>query len=72
MWIENAIFEAHVACGSMERHDHLCAVFPRSARKNRTPTEIKYSGSRAGVPSGPRAAEGKNADRVSRDIECCA
>ena len=31
--------------GSMVRYNHLCAVFPRSARKNRTPTEIKYRGS---------------------------
>jgi len=28
--------------------DHLCAVFPREARKNRTPTKTKY-----------RSAEGK-------------
>jgi hypothetical protein len=28
--------------------DHMCAVFPRGARKNRTPTEMKY-----------RSAEGK-------------
>src|SRR5215213_9585941 len=28
--------------GSMVRYDHRCAVFPRSARKNRTPTEIEY------------------------------
>jgi hypothetical protein len=34
---------------------HMCAVFPRIARKNRTPTERTY-----------RSAEGKNADRVSR------
>jgi hypothetical protein len=32
----------------MVRYDYLCAVFPRSARKNRTPTKIKY-----------RSAEGK-------------
>src|SRR5258705_6587909 len=30
---------ADSACGSMVRCDHLCAVFPRSARKNRTPTK---------------------------------
>src|SRR5215210_7070261 len=33
----------------------LCSVFPRRARKNRTPKTIKY-----------RSAEGKKADRVSR------
>ena len=32
----------------MVRDDHLCAVFPREARNNRTSTEIKE-----------RAAEGK-------------
>jgi hypothetical protein len=30
------------ACGSKVLYDQLCAVFPRGARKNRTPTEIKY------------------------------
>jgi len=46
------------ACGSIVRDAHLCAVFPRSARKNRTPTKRKY-----------RSAEGKkNADRVTRVI----
>jgi hypothetical protein len=47
-------FEADSACGSMVLYDHLCSVFPRGARKNRTPTEIRY-----------RSAEGKNADRVT-------
>src|SRR5215213_1026636 len=28
--------------GSMVCDDHMCAVFPRGARKNRTPTEMKY------------------------------
>jgi hypothetical protein len=35
--------------------DHLCSVYPRFARINRTPTKIKEC-----------FAEGKNADRVSR------
>ena len=30
------------ACGSMVLCDQLCSVFPRSARKKRTPTEITY------------------------------
>src|SRR5258706_13410519 len=47
-------FEADSACGSMVLYDHLCPVFPRGARKNRTPTEIRH-----------RFAEGKNADRVT-------
>jgi hypothetical protein len=47
-------FEADSACGSMVLYDYLCSVFPRYARKNRTPTEIRY-----------RSAEGKNADRVT-------
>jgi uncharacterized Fe-S cluster-containing protein len=33
----------------MVLYDHLCSVFPRGARKNRTPTEIRR-----------RSAEGKN------------
>jgi hypothetical protein len=28
---------AHFACGSMVLADRLCAIFPRYARKNRTP-----------------------------------
>jgi hypothetical protein len=39
----------------MVRYDYMCAVFPRGARKNRTPTEIKE-----------RSAGGKTADCVSR------
>jgi hypothetical protein len=31
------VFEADSACGSMVLYDHLYSVFPRSARKNRTP-----------------------------------
>jgi len=38
----------------MVLYDHLCSVFPRGTRKNRTSTEIRY-----------RSAEGKNADRVT-------
>jgi hypothetical protein len=49
-------FEADSACGSMVLYDHLCSVFPRGARGNRTPTKRKY-----------RSAEGKNANRVTPD-----
>jgi hypothetical protein len=41
--------------GSMVLYDLLCTVFPRSARRNRTPTKIKRRGSRACR----EAAEGK-------------
>src|SRR4051794_2051037 len=47
--------EAYSACGSMVRYDHQCAVFPRGARKNRTPTKSSAALSKA-----------KRADRVSR------
>src|SRR5215207_3883217 len=54
-------FEADSACGSMVLLDHGCAVFPRSARENRTPTKW----STAAPDRGRGAAKGKNADRVS-------
>jgi hypothetical protein len=31
--------------------DNLCTVFPRSARKNRTPVEIKYHSAEGKTPN---------------------
>jgi hypothetical protein len=39
MLLHNAMF---FACGSMGLTDLLCAVFPRAARKNRTPLKRAY------------------------------
>jgi hypothetical protein len=35
-------FEVNFACGSMVPLDHLCAVFPRGARRNRTAIKRTY------------------------------
>src|SRR6266508_1178927 len=53
-------FEADSACGSMVLYEYLCSVFPRGARKNRTPTQIRF-----------RSAEGQNADRVTPVNKSC-
>jgi hypothetical protein len=49
--MQGLAFGANPACGSMVLLDLLCVIFPRSARKNHTPTKRKYRSAEGKMPT---------------------